>query len=262
MRFLRACAVGAVFGAVLFVPTPAHAGGGWWNIVGHPHGKAVLIPGETVEVEGDVWVGNDGRGEEKGVYHAGPEHGPFYVYVAPVGPEGWGPYPPPVPDNAIRVAELSYDHPDRPLFYARATFILPELEPGDYSLLHCNDPCTRQLSDLLSTPFQVATDESEARLVSRFDDLESKMNTQRDRFRLRFDQIEREVFPELMDLKRRVDAVESRATELEERVQALEEGPQPVGSDVLEGGLAAGAVLLVLSLVHALTSRRSKPSAD
>lgn len=87
----------------------------------------------------------------------GPEDGPYHVYLLPFDPETS--YDRPwdvIPADATYVADLEvhegpYDHngvrfgPD----HATVEFTVPDLAPGEYEVLHCNDPCADQLGDLI-----------------------------------------------------------------------------------------------------------------
>jgi hypothetical protein len=251
MKSSRALLVGAIFGVVTFIAPPANAGGGSWFINGHDAGRAVVVAGEQVEVRANVWLGENGRGEEGEGFHAGPEHGPFYFYVVGREGEDWGPFPPPLPETAIYVADVEFGSPERYSVPAGATFTMPELEPGAYSLLHCNDPCTRQLGDLMSTPFTLVEDGSEARLTERFDKLERRLFDQDQRVGNEFRIVRRDLSSEFRELRSEVTALRRRITAIEERPEA-----ERLTSGFAEGGLAAGAVIVLLVAFHYLSTRR------
>jgi hypothetical protein len=62
---------------------------------------------------------------------------------------------PQIPDDAVRVGEVHISKEPFPsnttylVDVASAEFVVPDLPPGPYYLVHCNDPCTAALGDLL-----------------------------------------------------------------------------------------------------------------
>ena len=119
----------------------ARAGGAVWEFEGYHR------PGDIVESTTAVEWGHDpslGR----------PEDGPYLVYLAPndLVPQEW----PGIPDEAILVGVVAvrtgpYQSdgfsmgPD----HAIARFEIPDVPAGSYQVLHCNDPCTTTLGDII-----------------------------------------------------------------------------------------------------------------
>jgi microcystin-dependent protein len=137
--------------AIVVVIAPASsAGGSVWRF-----DREGYRPGEPVVARASVgWAhGNLGT----------PEEGPYRAYLLPEGepvevPEGTtSPF---IPRSALPVGEievvlgpisLAPDGVSGPKFGpngAIVRFTLPDLAPGRYQLLHCNDPCTTPLGDI------------------------------------------------------------------------------------------------------------------
>jgi hypothetical protein len=88
------------------------------------------------------------------------DEGPYFAWVLPRG-EGGGGFPV-IPADALRVGEVetaeeSYEYEGRTFshFVASVAFSVPDLPLGPYSLLHCNDPCTKTLGDITDGFFWV-----------------------------------------------------------------------------------------------------------
>lgn len=124
---------------LIWVATLAAAGGGAiWEFEGYHE------PGERVETATAVaW------GTESGT----PDDGPYYVYLAPMDIEYvW----PEIPEEALLVGVVEIR--EGPLWdgqfyvgphHAVARFEIPDVAPGTYQILHCNDPCTTGLGDII-----------------------------------------------------------------------------------------------------------------
>jgi hypothetical protein len=127
-------------GAVLGWASPAHGGGSTWDVE-----PDVAAPGERVEVGTCVaWAHNGNLGT--------PEDGPYSMWVSPLGSNGTGGGVAQVPDGAVPVGEITIDEgglwkncgPNA----AHISFTVPNLPPGEYELIHCNEPCTDVLGDI------------------------------------------------------------------------------------------------------------------
>jgi hypothetical protein len=88
------------------------------------------------------------------------DEGPYFAWVLPRGEGGGGSAV--IPADALRVGEVetseqSYEYEGRTFshFVASVAFSVPDLPPGPYSLLHCNDPCTKTLGDITDGFFWV-----------------------------------------------------------------------------------------------------------
>ena len=125
----------------------AMAGGSWINAY-----RDAYAPGETVVMRGEVSPGQLGWVED----------GPFYAYLRVD----------PLADQAAQSANrFPYIHEtDLPLgplevtersdgwVTVAITFTLPvDLPDGEYWVVHCNDPCTEGLGDLMGGIVKVAT---------------------------------------------------------------------------------------------------------
>ena len=249
MRAARLCLAGViVVCAVLLIAAPAQAGGQLWDLDGQPSGQAYYEPGSTMTARGGVYLW-DGRGRnDRGAYHAGPEHGPFHFYISKMDDGvGWGPYAPPLPKDAQLMGDVVLEQRDETTWDASGSFTLPDLAPGNYMLHHCNDPCTRQLSDIMSTPFTVIADVEQAPLWRRLEDTQQKLRERSEEvetLQLRIDQLS----DQMGNSSGRVrDEVESMRSELSALRREIKELRADRSSGIAQGslaGLALGALLL------------------
>jgi hypothetical protein len=116
---------------------PVVAGGGEvWEFVGYHR------PGETVESTTSVsWGHNADLGR--------PEDGPYLIYLAPANTEEQG-----LLVGIVEVYESPYQRPNGVPYgphQAVARFEIPDVPPGDYQVLHCNEPCTTTLGDIVGS---------------------------------------------------------------------------------------------------------------
>lgn len=137
-------------GIVLYTPTDAHAGGANWYF-----DRPSYEPGDVVIATTPVtWGHNPQLGT--------PEDGPYGAWIE----EMPGPEAPPstlaervefaryMTDVAIE-APPAVDGQQPGGGKARVEFVLPDVPPGFYMLLHCNYPCTTQLGDITGGAFWV-----------------------------------------------------------------------------------------------------------
>jgi hypothetical protein len=81
-----------------------------------------------------------------------PEDGPYSAYLAPAEPATpW----PPIPGNAVRVADVAIDLAPYDAgavrygpHHATIEFTVPDLPAGRYTVMHCNSSCTTTLGDI------------------------------------------------------------------------------------------------------------------
>lgn len=118
---------------------PGMAGGAVWEF--EPYQR----PGEEVVATTAVAWDHSSLGT--------PEQGPYFVYLAPMDVEyTW----PGLPEEAFLVGLVEvYEGPyeDDAGFsmgpnHAIARLEIPDVDPGSYQILHCNDPCTDTLGDI------------------------------------------------------------------------------------------------------------------
>jgi len=133
----------ALAGACFVWGGAAHAGGSTWNL-----DRESYEPGDVATGWASVaWEHNADLGT--------PDDGPYFAFVAPVGPGfGFGSAAT-IPDGALRVAEIRvhlepYDAGGVRFgpHHATVEFTVPDQAPGMYEIWHCNDPCTTTLGDL------------------------------------------------------------------------------------------------------------------
>lgn len=205
---------------IVFVGGPARAGGGQWAFEGHKNaGTPVFVQGDSVRAHTGLWmkgVKGDGRGD---LFWAGPEQGPFFGYLVSEAQHSTKSdyFPPPVPQGAIPVGEVAFSEVDGGAVRASLDFVMPDVPPGAYLLIHCNDPCDRQIGDLMTTPITVVGDEGQAFLAAKLDRLERRT------FNLRY-ALKYRLRSAVRSVERRFDPIVER---LEARIAVLEERPDP-----------------------------------
>lgn len=129
--------------AALLTPGGAHAGGSAWQFDRAQYQPGDVATGQAAPI---AWHHHDALGR--------PDQGPYHAWLLPPDlPPSWTPA---IPDGAVRVAEVEV-RPGRMELapgsllrshQARIRFVVPDLPPGTYGVLHCNDPCTTTLADI------------------------------------------------------------------------------------------------------------------
>lgn len=220
----------------------ARAGGGTWVFENQGlNREAIFTPGDPVQASSGLAL----RAVESGkraVYWAGPEHGPFFGYLSRrVGPDR-RPQTPPLPKDAILVGEVRFSETKQPgVLHVSLEFVMPDLEPGYYTLHHCNDPCTRQIGDTMSTPITVVEDRGQALLAARVQRLEVRDVGFRFRVEDRIDDLK----SENAGLESDIAALQNKMNELADRPVAAPLQREPSIWTAVGWGVA-GAVLALL----------------
>ncbi|MGI9601162.1 MAG: hypothetical protein ACR2QE_04720 [Acidimicrobiales bacterium] len=135
---------------MLGLASPARAGGSTWEFDGDPY-----APGDTVFGWAQVaWSHNDQLGS--------PANGPYQAYLRRLTDDEIDYSYGLIPDDAVWVAEIvTSDDPYESggvkwgPHSATLEFVLPDVAPGEYEILHCNDPCTTTLGDITWGAFTV-----------------------------------------------------------------------------------------------------------
>jgi hypothetical protein len=144
--FLATCGALAVALLAVFA-APAHAGGSAW----FPE-KTSYTPGEVAVARGDFGAGCCDRGWV--------DDGPYRVWLVPFGENSLTGLL--LPATAVLVGDLhveqqQYEWNGAPMhkWVASVEFVVPDVAPGPYQLVHCTDPCGRGLGDLMYAFFWV-----------------------------------------------------------------------------------------------------------
>jgi hypothetical protein len=141
-QLLVALLVSALAAAVLGSDRTASAGGSNW-VLDREH----YLPGDPVFGWASIaWAHNPSLGT--------PDDGPYYAWLAPVPSMGFtGDLP--IPEGAVRVAEILVSlepYGDGPIrfgpHHAEVRFVVPDLPPGRYTILHSNAAGTKTLGDV------------------------------------------------------------------------------------------------------------------
>jgi hypothetical protein len=140
----------AVIGLVVCSPgANAKGGGGSW-LETESHYEV----GETVVASGTFSNNVEGRGKIG--------DGPWYGYLR----QRYVP-PPRTPEGAIPLGLVEIEQPANNYGIASLSFTVPQLEPGRYSIQLCNDPCTKELGDIIGGSFKVVPLGTDAWMASR-----------------------------------------------------------------------------------------------
>lgn len=133
----------ASLAAILMIASVAYGGGGAiWEFEGY-HRPGDIV-GSTTAV---TWDYDAAPGT--------PQDGPYLLYLAPmdIHLDSW----PQVPEEGllvgiVEVHEGPFTDDDRSSYgphHAVARFEIPDLPTGRYQILHCNDPCTKTLGNIV-----------------------------------------------------------------------------------------------------------------
>jgi hypothetical protein len=184
---------------------------------------------------------------------------PFFAYLISSTEDV---YHIPLPDDALPLGEVHVEARDGRFGTATIDFIVPDVQPGEYFVTVCNEPCRKPLGDMLGTAITIVASDLEARLTARLERLEMKV------FNLRseMDALARRRLGQTLsrlriDLTTRTDAFTARMEDLEARVHKLERGHASSESDSSRSGLALGALTLISIAWFALKRRggRNRP---
>ncbi|MGH2729788.1 MAG: hypothetical protein ACRDJI_04185 [Actinomycetota bacterium] len=227
--------------ALVIVPGPAHAGGAMWD-----WDEFAYEPGDAVAGGTSVWITSpQGR----------PEDGPYHAYLISWSYDWPRNSFPHVPESALYLTDINLDPYEKGAKYAHAriSFTMPDVEPGEYAVFHCNDPCTKTFGDIMATPILVVASESEGRLIARIEELESDVLSLRSRLNRvvpRWNRrVESDVGERILELTDRLDV-------LEERVMKIQ--PQKAESETEALSYFAGGGLLGLATAGAALRRRHR----
>lgn len=244
--------------ATLLPAAPARAGGATWEFEGLDE-EPIFAWGEQVHARGGLWLKSVVPGDRRGGAWAGPQHGPFFGYLVPTPKRGWGPNPPPLPADAMLVGQVTFaETADPDVMDYRLAFVMPEVEPGRYSLLHCNDPCTRQIGDMMTTPITVVEDSGERFIVGAIDDVDRALFTMRYRVSNRVNRALRdlrEVGSDITSSETKIRWLEARVAELERAVAASSREDATPTSSWLPW-ITGCALLVIVLLIWLLLGRR------
>ena len=127
----------------LMITSVAYGGGGAiWEFEGYHR------PGDIVESTTAVTWNYDAT-------PGTPQEGPYLLYLAPMNVEidSW-PQPPEesLLVGIVEVREGPFTDDDRSSYgpnHAAARFEIPDVPTGRYQILHCNDPCTKTLGNIV-----------------------------------------------------------------------------------------------------------------
>ena len=158
----------------LVVPAQPARAGGWWNSI--DPGPPYWAPGLHVRASADQALFPSLKAAERAV-----ESGAYYAYLLrdfdyeivdhATGGDfrpGWWKLGGAEP---TRLGNVTLRGPDANLVDATAGFTVPDVAPGRYELMFCNEGCTRSFADVIPTSVTVIDDKAIADLGRRVEQL-------------------------------------------------------------------------------------------
>lgn len=150
-RTRRTMAVAVLAGVATAVTATPAAAGGWWSTPQLEH--QTLAIGESTTVSVGVMFSSTEEADEvvgSGEYFAylvrDIDEAGLHDAMSRSGPDGdwWT-----TPDEAIELGPLTLGRNMSNLGNAKATFVVPEVEPGIYDVMLCDRGCSRALADVV-----------------------------------------------------------------------------------------------------------------
>lgn len=246
MTSVRSLLVLLVAGASLW-PSPAAAGGGWWNFIDLD--SEYLATGETFTFRQqiafpDSVAAEEARSEDYGAYLMQDiNQRVLDRAMGKANPKRWWE---PV-DGMMRVGDVTWLGSNSNLYRVSVRLSIPEIPPGTYYLMLCDPGCRTPLADIVPTTVRV-TDEPLAAQASR----------QIERYRahfdsklLRIDALARRSIGRARGAEQDIAEMSARIGALNDRLERLRDRPQPfpwvpVVSAAALGAFFASVLMLVL----------------
>jgi hypothetical protein len=244
---------------------PEATAGGWWSFA-HVDRQTVAV-GEGVRVQSEAWFMSVAEAREA------EEDGRFYVYLlrdldmSMVGRamsrafrrNWWS-----LGDaDAFRVARVRVDITDANIGSANASFVMPKLALGTYSVMLCDAGCNQPLGTAVPTPgFTVVADPATARLARRLDRVQRRVAGQGRRLGAAREAAQAAAG----QAQEKARAVGWHLVRLEKKLNALErqirDKPDPGSSALWQFGGWLVAATLALVLATLLSRRRRSRSPE
>jgi hypothetical protein len=245
----RLCRPATLVCAFALLHPAGAAAGGWWSSIELDRSRAAVGQTVTLKAAALDMRSTGSKAEPHFVYLLRGLDDSVLERVMSAPGDWWS-----AGDAALfRVARVWFDRG-----WARASFRVPDIAPGSYSLMLCGDGCRRPLGSVVPRmDFFVVTDPMTARLAAQLDRLERRLEAHR-----------------LPGFKERVDralgglTTEARATaaELDAQVAQLRAGVRALEREmpdgepwwIYAGWLVAGAFLGGLGVLLYGLRRRSE----
>jgi hypothetical protein len=224
----------------MVIPSGPAVGGGmsWFDF-----DRDYYVPGDHAVGETGFWTSEKDRHLLDRTWHA---------YLIPG--HGWI-EPPRIPDAAVPIGTVTLSG------LARVSFIVPDVEPGGYTVGICDRPCRHSyVGDLGGGWISVVESRQEARLRGMIDRLERRLDGVRGQLRKQGERADRRanlLREEIGDLREATGKWERRQAWLETRLAQLER--EPTGLTFDRAGWAVAA--LAIAALAASIWRRRRSSA-
>jgi hypothetical protein len=238
-----------------FMPS-ANAGGGTWEFEGVPlNAEPVLVAGQPVHASAPLWLGDVKRHRSNDIYWGGPDDGPYFAYIVPRRGPQWAAFPMVVTDDHIYVGEVVFSESDDPrVMDVTLDFVMPDVAPGNYGLVYCNDPCTRLIGPTMPTRVTVVQDEGQALLANRLNRMNRTLINMRARGGNRVEKLENAT----SRLPSRLGSMQEQIAALQDKIELAGQREAPPVSPWGPLALGAGVATLVIA---AMSRLRRRPAA-
>lgn len=257
---------------VVLISSPAMAGG-WWT---YPQlDTEPMSPGEEVTASTMVMFRSAEEAGAAGTrYYAylvrGIDQQALQEAMSQADPEGWWS----IPEESVLLGPIEFGETDSNLRRATASFVVPDIESGVYSLMFCTRGCAEPLGDVIPQEGVYVGDpaavrlirdsrETNAQVIGVVDSLEDglqRIHQSVGGVRSRVDDLDTGAG----EIARSVDGLELSMSLLRERVDELEAGSEPLAGWLSwTGWFVAGLALAVAwSNRRFVTDRDGGPDPD
>jgi hypothetical protein len=193
--------------------------------------RSVYATGETAHGTVDFFPGCCDRGT--------PADGPYVAYLLP---SSNGDEIPPMPEEAVNVGPVDLRLTGEDSGIAEFTFTVPDVSPGRYGVIPCNDPCTKILGDVIDFGFQIVENPSQADVLPLIKRREHRLKEWSARLLRRVERLELRTPFGFDRLVERVNHLETSVARLERELQGDASTPRALALVVLGGLGAVGAI--------------------
>lgn len=262
----RAIALGmaAAVASVVYMPSIAASGGGWWT--GIDLDRRHIAPGETIQLDTEVYWQN--MSDAEAAREGDVENHLFLipdvdaelidrVYRLTRYKRGWWTPQP----GSIDLGMVELSRWDSNIAQARISFTVPEIEAGTYSFMLCSPGCTHEMGNMVPTQVSVVASAAHAKAADRIDELKIRISQRNWEFR-RAKRKLRKAHNELKNASETQDLgpLEDRLDEMDERISVVASAGEEPPSSGPDSGVMSGVIFgVLLGAAGALVLGRRRP---
>ena len=262
MRRITTLALSAMVMAT--TPLPATAGG-WWTSPQLEHQTPALGIGESTTVTAQVMFPTADEAvaaRTEGDYYAylvrGFDKTALQEAMTQPQPDSWWT----TPHETIQLGQLTFGRNDSNLINASVTFVVPDVEPGEYDLMLCNRGCSKPLADVVPLEYVYVGDPLTVRLML---DSAERVAGQMEELDVELAMVDQSVDAmrdNINDLRGRLDDIAASVNRMESSMASAAQpdggrSSDPGGWLAMTGWLVAGA-----AVAHAWSTRRRDATKD